>query len=369
MKKENLKSKNPAVKNDYQMNVETAEKIIEIIESGNVKTWRKTWTTTTNQTTRSIYDLVMDDMLAINTYTMKEYDPLFVPAGFYVTFKQIKEHKLHLNKGAKGTPNYKACKFYKYLTTIEREVLEKEMKDKEELKEEIEQLIAGVKLEVKVKFKYTDSKGNEKEFNESLEWDNIKQQFKYRKFQYVLEYLFKAEDCGLNVKELWKIEDEAEQPENDLKRIQKVEKIKESYIERAHLTFKEVAQNRAFYRPSDHSVTIPTKNQFESIENYYQTMLHEFAHSTGHQSLLNRKTLVENNGFATKNYSKEELVAELSSLYSMISLKIMTDDLLNNSIAYLKSWGQGLKEGIKHNILSTIGQSRKATNLILDIKE
>lgn len=369
MTKENIQPKNPAIKNDYQMNLEIAEKIIEIIESGDVQQWRKTWTTTAGGSIQEIYNLVIEDMAAVNAYTLKQYESLFIPAGFYVTFKQIKDNKLHLVKGAKGTPNYKPCSFYKYLTSTEQEALNLEMQNKEELKEEIKALMDGEIYNVKVSFKYIDTKGNEREFNEILEWNKKQQKFIYKKFQYVLEYLFKAEDCGLDIKELWKISDNDSTPIKNLTRIQNVEKVKDSYIERAHLKFNESNQDKAYYRPGNHSVVIPTKIQFDTIEDYYQTMLHEFAHSTGHPTLLNRKTLTASCGFGSVTYSKEELVAELSSLYTMISLNLMNDEILKNSIAYLKSWGQELKDGIKHNIINTISQSRKATNLILDIKE
>ena len=242
------------------------------------------------------------------------------------------------------------------------------MENKEELKEEIKKLMDDEIHYLAVAFSYTDDQGNERRFSETLEWDKFKKQLIYKKFQFVLEYLFKAEDCGINVKELWKLSDDPE-PINDLKRIQKIERVKDSYIERANLKFRESNQDKAYYMPSTHSVVIPTKNQFGKIEEYYQTMLHEFAHSTGHPTLLNRKTLTASCGFGSVTYSKEELVAELSSLYSLNSLKIMTDEILKNSIAYLKSWGNGLKEGIKHNIMSTISQSRKATNLILNIQD
>lgn len=361
--------KNPAVKNDYQMNLEVANKIIDIIESGDVQAWHKAWTTTAGKGLKGVYDLVMNNMAAVNVYTMKQYDNLFIAAGFYVTFKQIKDNKLHLAKGAQGTPTYKACSFYKFLTSAEQAALEEEMENKEELKEELKALMEGTRSTVRVSFVYTDAKGNEREFNELLEWSRKQQKLMYKKFQYVLEYIFRAEDCGLDVKALWNISDAEPEDTQELARIQKVEKVKNSYIERAQLKFSEINQDKAYYMPATHSVVLPTKNQFDTIEDYYQTMLHEFAHSTGHPSLLNRKTLTASCGFGSVSYSKEELVAELSSLYTMNSLKLMNESILKNSIAYLKSWGQGLKEGIKHNIINTISQSRKATNLILDINE
>lgn len=366
-------TKNPAIKNDYQMNQEIANKIIEIIENEDIGAWRKTWTTTSGLNIKNIYDLVVDGFCAINLYSMQQYSPLMVPSGFYVTFKQIKDHKLHLTKGAKGVAHYKPCNFVKYLTQNEKEAFNLLLENKEELKEEIKELMNGKKkCGVRVVFEFVDTRNNKKVFNEILFWESKKQEFYYKKFQYVLEYLFNACDCGLSledIKTMWKVEEVKPEEIKDLTRIEKVEEVKNSYIDRAKLKFEEVQQNRAYYMPATHSVVIPCKNQFETIEDYYQTMLHEFAHSTGHESLLNRKTLTASCGFGSTTYSKEELVAELSSLYTMISLNLMNDELLRNSIAYLKGWGDGLKDGIKHNILNTISLSRKATNLILNLQD
>lgn len=365
----NAESKNTFVKNDYQMNQEIAEKIIDIIESGNIREWRRTWTTTAGHNLDTIYELVQEGYLAVNVYTLKEYEPLIVPSGFYVTFKQIRDHHLHLNKGAKGIPNYKPAYFYKLLTQAEEKALFEKMNEDKDFETLIRELISGKRQSVKVYLEYTDDKNQVKLLSEVIEWNNKKKKFQYRKFQYVLEYLFQAQDCNLNIRELWKLSDAGTKIVNDLQRIQRVEEVKDSYITRANLKFEEIYQSQAYYRQSDHRVVVPTKNQFETIEDYYQTVLHEFAHSTGHPSLLNRKTLTASCGFASVMYSKEELVAELSSLYTMISLDLMNDRLLENSIAYLKGWGNSLKDGIRYNILNTIAQSRKATNLILGIDE
>lgn len=361
-------TKNPAVKSDYQMNEEIAKKIIAIIESGDIQSWRKTWTTTKGLTSGSIYELVVEGDLPVNLYTMEEYNPLIVKGGFYVTFKQIKAHKLHLNKGAKGTPNYKLCRFIKHLTRNEQATLDMLLESDSKLNEQITDLKNGKITVAHVVFDYFDTTGAKRTFKEDLAYDFKTNQLYYKKFQYVLEYLFNATDCGLTleeIKKMWKV-DEKEPEQKELIRIERVEQVKASYIERAKLTYKEKYQDRAFYQKLLHQVTLPLKNQFKNIEEYYQTMLHEFAHSTGHQSLLNRPSLTTYCGFASETYSKEELVAELSSLYTMISLNLINDDILKNSIAYLKSWSDALKEGIRHNIMSTIAQARKATNLILN---
>ena len=52
---------------------------------------------------------------------------------------------------------------------------------------------------------------------------------------------------------------------------------------------------------------------FDSPETFYITLFHELVHSTGHQTRLNRQTLVEGDGMGGKVYSEEELVAEMGS--------------------------------------------------------
>lgn len=346
------------------MNIEVAEKIIKIIEDGNVKAWQKQWVSVFNQSNIDLYNLVKDDMLAINAYTFMPYDVLFVPSGFYVTFKQIKDHKLHLNKGSKGVPNYKYCMFYKVLTNQEKEALNNAMISNEELANNVNLLLENKINDLLIEFKVDE----QKTFSHICIVENGI--IKYQQKQYVLEYLFKAEDCNIDIKELWHLEDEKVKTiDNEVSRIKRAENVKHDYIKRSKIKFCELGQDKAYYKSGSHEVVVPTINQFKNIKDYYQVVYHELAHSTGHISLLNRKTLMASCGFKSENYSREELVAELSSLYTLTSLKIINDDILQNSIAYLKSWGSQLKENIKHNILATIAQARKATNLILNIQD
>ena len=372
--KEQKKTLNPQVKNDYQMNLEIANKIIEIIESGDVKQWRKAWTNPdAHSSLNELYNLVLNDYLAVNIYSLKKYNPILsnVPAGFYVTFIDIKKHGLKLAKGSKGVPHYKPACYNKFLTKNQEESLNELIESDSEIKAQIEKLVNGTIWTLKVSFKYVDTQGKTRLFVEDLSYSKKYDKFYYQEFRYILEYFFKASDCGLSnedIKTLWKLESTTETTET-IDRNQNAEKVKNSYIERTKLDFIESAQDQAYYMPSAHKVVVPTLNQFQNSEDYYQVVFHEFAHSTGHYNLLNRKGITGLCGFGSVSYSKEELVAELSSLYTLSSLKIITDKILENSIAYLKSWGQGLKEGIKHNILSTITQSRKATNLILNIEK
>ena len=68
----------------------------------------------------------------------------------------------------------------------------------------------------------------------------------------------------------------------------------------------------AFYQQSLDRVTMPEAGSFESPELYYSTLFHELTHATGHAGRLNRSTLVDAVRFGDTNYSKEELVADIS---------------------------------------------------------
>ena len=69
--------------------------------------------------------------------------------------------------------------------------------------------------------------------------------------------------------------------------------------------------NSAYHaRGEDNHIVVPLKGQFKDGENFYSTLLHEMAHSTGEPEHLNREKGVI---FGDKQYAKEELVAELTS--------------------------------------------------------
>lgn len=118
--------------------------------------------------------------------------------------------------------------------------------------------------------------------------------------------------------------------------------------------------NSAYHaRGEDNHIVVPLKGQFKDGENFYSTLLHEMAHSTGEPEHLNREKGVI---FGDKQYAKEELVAELTSATVGQSLGISTYIREENAM-YLKNWLGALKEDPKfiYNILADVG---KASNMI-----
>jgi len=98
---------------------------------------------------------------------------------------------------------------------------------------------------------------------------------------------------------------------------------------------------RPCYIPSRDIVLLPENwvNEFGE-----STVAHEIIHSTGHGSRLNRDGVTQSNKFGSHEYSFEELVAELGSLFVLSSLNGLNDQIEDNSVAYIESWLKVLKD-------------------------
>lgn len=100
--------------------------------------------------------------------------------------------------------------------------------------------------------------------------------------------------------------------------------------------------NRAFYSPTEDSVTVPEYRQFHSGYDYNATRLHELCHATGHTSRLNRDI---KNKYGTSEYAKEELRAEIASSFIAQDINLDVSQMdLDNHKAYIQSWITTLKK-------------------------
>ena len=134
------------------------------------------------------------------------------------------------------------------------------------------------------------------------------------------------------------------------------------YLSREGVKLTHQEGDRAFYRPATDEVVLPIRKQFVSTAEYYSTVFHELTHSTGHPTRLNR--LNRPSFFGTKDYSKEELVAEIGAAALVNHVGLETDHSFRNSAAYVQNWLQVLKDD-KRFIVSAAGKAEKAVNLIL----
>lgn len=103
--------------------------------------------------------------------------------------------------------------------------------------------------------------------------------------------------------------------------------------------------NQAYYSPSTDSIRLPEIKHFKTMQDYYATALHEIAHSTGHQSRLNRDLQTT---FGTQKYAKEELRAELASIFMQIDMGVSIEgNHFENHASYLASWLKAVKKDVK----------------------
>jgi antirestriction protein ArdC/phage/plasmid primase-like uncharacterized protein len=113
----------------------------------------------------------------------------------------------------------------------------------------------------------------------------------------------------------------------------------EAIIRDSGAVIRHMAGDKAFYRPSTDSITLPLREQFAAADRYYATALHELGHWTGHESRLNRDIC---HPFGSIRYAKEELRAEIASMMLGEQLGIGHDP--GQHVAYIGSWIQVLQE-------------------------
>jgi antirestriction protein ArdC len=123
------------------------------------------------------------------------------------------------------------------------------------------------------------------------------------------------------------------------------------------------AGSRAYYRPSDDKVNLPPRKLFKNSTGYYSVAYHELAHSTGHPVRVGRFTHEISVGlFGSESYSKEELVAEMSSAM-LCNIAGLDPKVINNQAAYIASWLSVLKDD-RQFIISAASQAQAAVEYI-----
>jgi len=107
-------------------------------------------------------------------------------------------------------------------------------------------------------------------------------------------------------------------------------------------------------------VAVPALGSFVSADSYYNTLFHELAHATGHESRLNRPSLGAI--FGSRDYAREELIAELASAFCCAHLGL-DNSLLENSAAYIDSWLKTLHDDPRAIVVAASQAQRAADYL------
>ena len=125
-------------------------------------------------------------------------------------------------------------------------------------------------------------------------------------------------------------------------------------------------QGQAYYDPVADEIHLPPIAGHRSPEHYYATAYHEAAHSTGHASRLNRAGITSQDAvFGSCEYGKEELVAQMTASMLCAETGIDTDEIFQNSAAYISGWLQAIK-GDPRMVISAAAAAQKATDTITD---
>jgi len=119
----------------------------------------------------------------------------------------------------------------------------------------------------------------------------------------------------------------------------------------------------AWYRPSTDTIGLPAKESFTAPAGYYATAFHELGHSTGHASRLHRPDFDNPMHFGSETYSREELIAELTSSF-LCGVAGIERQTVANSASYLASWIKALR-GDSRLIVTGASQAQRAADCIL----
>ena len=120
---------------------------------------------------------------------------------------------------------------------------------------------------------------------------------------------------------------------------------------------------QAYYHPVKDYINLPDINCFDSVKSYLHVFYHELVHSTGHSSRLAREAITEPQPFGSWCYSKEELVAELGSSFLMQERKLSSDEIIQDSAAYIQGWLRALKND-KRLVVEAASQAQATADYI-----
>ncbi|HUO08091.1 MAG TPA: zincin-like metallopeptidase domain-containing protein [Phycisphaerae bacterium] len=171
--------------------------------------------------------------------------------------------------------------------------------------------------------------------------------------------VFNAEQCdGIKAPDAPALEPTNFQP------IEQAEHIVERYLTDGP-TVEHVGQ-QAVYMPIADSIRIAEPSRFTSSEEYYATLFHELAHSTGHSTRLDRKLDTQPRPFGTADYGKEELIAEMAAAFLCGDVGIQPA-VIDNQAAYIGGWLRTIKED-KRLVIAAAAAAQKAADWINGVR-
>ena len=149
--------------------------------------------------------------------------------------------------------------------------------------------------------------------------------------------------------------------DHDFSPIERCEKLVDSWMDCPVI---KTGKNKACYIPALDMIHMPSPRAFFKDEEFYSTLFHEIVHSTGHEKRLNRHEKFSNLQFGSKDYSQEELVAEMGAAY-LCGINGIENTTIDNSAAYIQSWLKKLKSDNKF-IIQASSYAQRAVDYIFE---
>ncbi len=314
-----------------------ADMMIKIIKKANANNWKKGWMGVNGSIqglpqniSGRTYSGGNSFFLMFNTAEKGYKTPV------YMTFKQAKEQNLHVKSGEKSVP------IFKWGLSIKDENGKRVSEEDYNAMSQEERATMDVRPFPKMFHVFNIDQTNLEEVNKKR-YDAI-----VARFQTPEQEVKDTEGMYVN---------------------EALDRMFEQKAWHANIQYDKPA-DQAFYRPSTDTIVLPMKEQFklgktpeevyhDGME-YYSTALHEMAHSTGHESRLDRKFGAQ----GTDNYAHEELIAEMTS--ALVGSTMGFDrKILENNANYLSGWLSRLRD--KPETITTIMTDvGKASDMIIE---
>ena len=314
-----------------------ADMMVRIIKKANANNWKKGWMGVNGSIqglpqniSGRTYSGGNSFFLMFNTAEKGYKTPV------YMTFKQAKEQNLHVKSGEKSVP------IFKWGLSIKDENGKRVSEEDYNAMSQEERATMDVRPFPKMFHVFNIDQTNLEEVNKKR-YDAIVARFQTPEQEV-------KDTGGMYVNEA-------------------LDRMFEQKAWHANIQYDKPA-DQAFYRPSTDTIVLPMKEQFklgktpeevyhDGME-YYSTALHEMAHSTGHESRLDRKFGAQ----GTDNYAHEELIAEMTS--ALVGSTMGFDrKILENNANYLSGWLSRLRD--KPETITTIMTDvGKASDMIIE---
>ena len=110
------------------------------------------------------------------------------------------------------------------------------------------------------------------------------------------------------------------------------------------------------YSPARDTVNVPTKDRYDRVEDWYNTVFHELVHATGHWNRLGRFKENVPSSFGGHDYGREELVAGMGSAM-LGEIAGIGHLVIERDAAYIKHWRDTIA-------LDAAGDAQKAVDFM-----